>query len=83
MVLACNNLLLGFLNGDFLFLSFLVHLLIEILLKIRTVPYPLLNDIFIQLFISVGTHEYLFYSIGHNLILFLFILLFKLHFLYL
>lgn len=65
-------------NGDFLFLSFLLHLWIRILLQERAVLSPLVFIYFFKyLFISVWIHGYLFYSIGYNPKVSLFIFLLK------
>ena len=64
----------------FLFLSFLLHLLFEILYD-KSAPSPLLSYLFNHLCTSQCmsvTHEYLFYCLGFNPILLLFILLLKL-----
>lgn len=71
--LAYSNYYCGVLDGDFLFLSLLLRLLIGILLKRRT-----LSHLFIYSIICIITHGCLFYSLAHNLLLRLLILLFKL-----
>lgn len=74
---ACSKLLLCYPDGDFLFLSFLLHSLIGIFLEGR-LPLPFIY-LFTWLFIYIRwTREYSFHSLNLNPILLLFNLLFKL-----
>ena len=74
---ACSKLLLCYPDGDFLFLSCLLHSLIGIFLEGR-LPLPFIY-LFTWLFIYIRwTREYSFRSLNLNPILLLFNLLFKL-----
>lgn len=63
-------------KGDFPFLSWLLHLLIRILLC-RKLSSLLHLFLITYSFISVWTRGYLFYSIGHNTMTLIYILLLK------
>lgn len=60
--LACNNYIMWYLSKDnFVFPSFLLHLLIEILLEGKTVPSPqVFMYSFIQLFICITLGSWIF-----------------------